>query len=189
MIRLPVVALLTLGCPAAAVAAGNLVLNPGFDADLNDWTPVTSAGASVSRDASFGNPAGSVYASAPLPNTSAAITQCIGISAPFIADFSVDGYASAASVSGGWVLAATAYDAVGCAGNDLGVLPQVDYSFPPSSWHGFTVIFAGALPAGTQSVLLTVGCEALAAAGSSDNYYFDNVWFGDDRLFADGFGS
>ena len=172
---------------SAVLAGGNLAVNPGFDLDLSGWTPVVSAGASV-KWISSGNPGGSAYASAPNPNTSAVITQCIDVTAPLTVDFLVDYYIASSIVSGGSIMQGTAYAGPACGSANLGNLPNGTLGLSPGGW-GFRMTLAGAaLPAGTHSVLLSLGCQSGAAAGSANNYYFDNVWFGSDIIFANGFG-
>lgn len=164
--------------PALPCAAANLLQNPGFDADISGWTPTVNGG-TVSWDGAIGDPAGSILTSSPAPNTSATAAQCVAISAPANVDFIVDGFADQSVLSGGYIISATSFDAAGCTGTNLGDLPAGGTSFPPGGWGGFEIAASNQpLPNGTQSVLVTVGSSAGAAAGSVDNYHFDNIQFG-----------
>ena len=178
-------ALLTLS--ASADAGGNLLANPTFDTGIAGWQIGTEGGGSVTWLGNFGNPAGSAAVSSPNPNSSASLSQCIAISAPATVDFIVDGYAANSSGSGGYVFVVFAYSADNCTGF-LGNLPAGTPSSPVGIWNGFRSTLAGAaLPAGTKSVFVMVGSRAEAAAGSLQNYYIDNVYFGSDSIFTDGF--
>ena len=158
--------------------AANLVQNPTFDADIAGWTPVTNGGGTVAWASGVGNPAGSIATTAASANMSALATQCIAISAPVNVDYLVDGFADNSSGSGSRQISATSFAGAGCTGANLGDLPAGDISFPGTGWNGFQIsTFNAALPATTQSVLLTIG-SATGATTGIENYHFDNVRFG-----------
>jgi hypothetical protein len=179
MLRTIAVALgVAIGTLCTPVHAANLVVNPDFNAGIGSWTPSVNGG-TVAWSAGFGNPAGSISTNSPAPNTSALATQCVAISAPATVDFIVDGYASLSTVSGGFVISATAYTGTDCTGTNLGDLPGGSESFPPGGWQGFQIaLVSQQLPASTNSVLLTIGSSTGPTAGSIDDYFFDNIRFG-----------
>jgi len=169
---------IALGTLCTSVHAANLVFNPDFSTDISSWTTSVNGG-TVTWASGFGNPAGSISINSPAPDTSAQATQCVPISAPASVDFIVDGYASLSTVSGGYVITATTFAGTDCTGTNLGNLPAGLESFPPGGWQGFQItLFDEPLPAGTNSVLLTIGSNTGSAEGSVDDYYFDNIKFG-----------
>lgn len=171
-----------------ACASGNLVANSTFDAGITGWTPSTEGTGAVSWSSSFGNPPGSGFASSPGPNSAASFNQCMAIDAPEAVDFMVDARVVNSSGSGGYVFAAFMYSSTNCSTGLLGNLPAGSESFPPNAWAGFrsSVIGFSLLP-GTQSVLILVGTRTFADAGSFQSYDVDNIYFGSDSFFANGF--
>jgi hypothetical protein len=164
---------------AGSASATDRVANGSFDTDLSGWT---ASGAGISFDATNGAPtAGSLHfviANA-TAGQNAVLTQCIDFAATGAIDLLGSTREQAAN-GGTSVLRVVAYNAVGCAGTQLGTFGGAAISTENGTdgvWSRYGFLGAS-LPAAAQSFAVQV-VVSLPDVGDSIDVSWDHIQFGE----------
>ncbi len=166
-------------------AATNQVTNGTFDHDLSNWSALAvgqvNASWSSTYDAGSSSSSGSALLKDVASGTQASNTwyvglgQCISASAGDTYHLAgTTGILKGQSDTGSVAVFVLFYSATNCNGGQIGNGNGFDNTFADGNWHVQSA--DGVIPAGTRSIMVSLGIHKDQAGGEFDGY-FDNIVF------------